>query len=78
MVVENEKSYISKASFIDRDIMPTYKKNFNKDYTFSGKRLKRGLISKNKLLYINNDLIKNYRSISVKKTKGRDKGCLSF
>ena len=42
-VVITEESYTSKSSFIDNDILPVYKKNCNKEYKFSGKRVKRGL-----------------------------------
>lgn len=40
-VVFTEESYTSKASFLDRDPLPTYKEGLNP--TFSGKRIKRGL-----------------------------------
>ena len=56
LVVENEESYTSKASFVDRDIIPTYKKNSNKDYTFSGKRLKRGLYVSKEGIKLNADV----------------------
>jgi putative transposase len=38
-----EESYTSKASFLDLDPIPTYKPNDEAKYTFSGKRVKRGL-----------------------------------
>lgn len=38
-----EESYTSKASFLDLDPIPTYKPNDETKYTFSGKRVKRGL-----------------------------------
>ena len=38
-----EESYTSKASFFDRDIIPVYDKENQKEYKFSGKRIKRGL-----------------------------------
>lgn len=46
-VIIREESYTSKASFIDNDVMPK-KYEEGKKYTFSGKRVKRGLyVSKN-------------------------------
>lgn len=39
----HEESYTSKASFIDKDKIPTYNKNRKKKPEFSGKRIKRGL-----------------------------------
>ena len=41
--VEQEESYISKASFLDKDFIPTYKDGDTTKYQFSGKRIKRGL-----------------------------------
>lgn len=41
--VIQEESYTSKASFFDKDSIPIYDKNNPQDYTFSGKRIKRGL-----------------------------------
>ncbi len=40
-VILTEESYTSKASFLDQDNLPVYEKG--KKYTFSGKRIKRGL-----------------------------------
>jgi IS605 OrfB family transposase len=42
-VILNEESYTSKASFIDNDPIPVYKKDSKQSSTFSGKRVKRGL-----------------------------------
>ena len=42
-VIEREESYTSKASFLDMDDIPTYKESDETKYTFSGKRIKRGL-----------------------------------
>lgn len=47
----NDKTYLdyNKASFLDNDIIPTYKKNSKTRYVFSGMRIKRGLyVSKDK------------------------------
>ncbi|NLV93246.1 MAG: IS200/IS605 family element transposase accessory protein TnpB [Candidatus Riflebacteria bacterium] len=41
-VIEQEESYTSKASFLDRDKIPTYKKGHHHN-NFSGKRIHRGL-----------------------------------
>lgn len=46
--VKQEESYTSKASFFDNDIIPTYNFDNPQEYTFSGRRVKRGLyITKN-------------------------------
>lgn len=55
-VIVNEESYTSQASFLDHDDIPTYQSGNAEVYTFSGKRISRGLYrSKNKIL-INADL----------------------
>ncbi len=41
--IEQEESYTSKASFFDNDIIPIYNADNPQSYTFSGKRIKRGL-----------------------------------
>lgn len=41
--IEQEESYTSKASFFDEDIIPVYNQDTPQTYTFSGKRIKRGL-----------------------------------
>jgi len=41
--VRQEESYTSKASFFDGDDIPVFDKNVSKEYSFSGKRIKRGL-----------------------------------
>lgn len=43
MYVEQEESYTSKASFLDNDNIPSFDKDNNTKYKFSGKRIKRGL-----------------------------------
>lgn len=55
-VVEREESYTSKASLLDLDMIPTYKKRNTKTYTFSGKRVRRGLYKTNSGLIINADI----------------------
>ena len=55
-VIVTEESYTSQASFLDEDIIPTYKLGNNPHHIFSGKRLKRGIYrTKNKTL-INADV----------------------
>lgn len=41
--VEQEESYTSKASFLDKDFIPTYTEEDTTKYQFSGKRIHRGL-----------------------------------
>lgn len=41
--LKQEESYTSKASFFDNDVIPVYNEDNVKDYTFSGKRIHRGL-----------------------------------
>ncbi|MGB3509062.1 MAG: hypothetical protein WBA93_07445 [Microcoleaceae cyanobacterium] len=40
-VIITEESYTSKASFIDNDLIPVYKKGEKNQVSFSGKRVKR-------------------------------------
>lgn len=53
---EQEESYTSKASFIDNDFIPVYNFKENKDYIFSGKRIKRGLYKTLNNILIHSDL----------------------
>lgn len=55
-VVEQEESYTSKASFLDMDKIPMYKKDANITYFFSGTRTKRGLYKDSFGRVINADL----------------------
>ena len=41
--IEQEESYTSKSSFLDRDLLPVYKPEQPFTGKFSGKRIKRGL-----------------------------------
>ena len=41
--VKQEESYTSKASFLDKDTIPVWTKNDKSNYSFSGKRISRGL-----------------------------------
>lgn len=54
--VEQEESYTSKASFFDMDIIPEYKKGKNVEYSFSGKRIKRGMYKTSKGYILNADV----------------------
>lgn len=42
-VITTEESYTSKASFFDKDELPSYNPEKHSNYSFSGKRVKRGL-----------------------------------
>lgn len=53
--VEQEESYTSKASFLDSDDIPTYKEGEDVKYTFSGKRVKRGLYKSKKGKFVHAD-----------------------
>ena len=53
---EQEESYTSKASYLDNDNMPVYKKNDNTEYIFSGKRITRNIYKSKYGKIINADL----------------------
>ena len=55
-VVLTEESYTSKASFLDRDPLPTWKKGKKEDANFSGKRMMRGLYRAKNGTLINADI----------------------
>ncbi|WP_270396624.1 IS200/IS605 family accessory protein TnpB-related protein [Catenibacterium mitsuokai] len=42
MLVMQEESYTSKASFWDKDVIPAYKSDDAEEYHFCGKRIHRG------------------------------------
>lgn len=48
--IENEESYTSQASFIDKDFIPVYEEGKDVDYQFSGKRDKKRYTTKDKIL----------------------------
>lgn len=54
--VEQEESYTSKASFFDMDIIPEYREGENIKYSFSGKRVKRGMYKTSKGYVLNADI----------------------
>ena len=68
-VIEREESYTSKASSLDFDPIP---KSFQKDehYTFSGKRVKRGLYKSKNGFFINADI--NGAINTMRKELGND------
>lgn len=53
---EQEESYTSQASFLDNDQIPVYDLALRKRYTFSGKRIKRGLYQTKDGVCINADV----------------------
>ena len=55
-VIVTEESYTSQASFVDEDIIPTYKSGNNTNHIFSGKRLKRGIYRTKSKTLINADV----------------------
>lgn len=54
--IEQEESYTSKSSFFDGDKLPKYNADNPKSYSFSGKRVKRGLYKTSKGYLINADV----------------------
>jgi IS605 OrfB family transposase len=54
--VFQEESYTSKASSIDMDEIPVYSEDDGVKYTFSGKRVKRGLYKSKDGLLLNADI----------------------
>ena len=55
-VVLREESYTSKASLLDLDAIPAYKKGDTINHTFSGKRVRRGLYKTDRGFFINADI----------------------
>ena len=54
--IEQEESYTSKASFLDKDDIPTFNPSNDTRYSFSGKRIKRGLYKSSNGAIINADV----------------------
>lgn len=54
--IEQEESYTSKSSFLDRDVLPEYKAEQPYEGTFSGKRIKRGLYQSKNGIIVNADV----------------------
>jgi putative transposase len=55
-----EESYTSLASFLDLDVIPTYTKNDKTKYSFSGKRISRGLYKSKSGKKISSDVNGSY------------------
>lgn len=55
-VMVNEESYTSKASFLDEDVIPTYKPGNETKHIFSGKRISRGLYRSKNMRLMNADI----------------------
>ena len=55
-VIIREESYTSKSNCLNYDYIPTYKKEDNKEYKFTGKRIKRGLFRTESDILINADV----------------------
>ena len=53
---EITESYTSKASFLDRDVLPEFSADNDEKYVFSGKRIKRGLYRSSNGRTVNADL----------------------
>ena len=54
--IEQEESYTSKASFLDKDDIPIFNPSDDTKYIFSGKRIKRGLYKSSNGAIINADV----------------------
>lgn len=54
--IEQEESYTSKSSFLDKDKLPKYNPEAKEKYKFSGRRIKRGLYKSKKGQIINADV----------------------
>lgn len=54
--IEQEESYTSKCSYVDGDIIPTYKLNSDNKFQFSGQRISRGLYKSKNGMLINADV----------------------
>ena len=68
--VKQEESYTSKASFFDRDDIPTYNDDNPKEYEFSGKRIKRGLYQTKEGKLLNADVNGALNILSKSKVVG--------
>lgn len=56
ILIKQEESYTSKASFFDRDDIPVYNDGDTREYVFSGTRVKRGLYKTSNGMCINADI----------------------
>ena len=55
-LIKQDESYTSKASFFDRDDIPSFTNGDEKEYVFSGKRIKRGLYKTSNGSLVNADV----------------------
>ena len=55
-LIKQEESYTSKASFFDKDDIPSYNDDNPREYSFSGVRVKRGLYKTSASQYLNADI----------------------
>ena len=55
-LIRQEESYTSKASFFDRDDIPSYNDDNPREYSFSGVRVNRGLYKTSASQYLNADI----------------------
>ena len=62
-VIVSEESYTSKASFLDNDILPKYKKDNEEKHDFSGKRIRRGMYKSKNGILINADVNGSYNIV---------------
>ena len=74
--VKQEESYTSKASFFDNDDIPKYNDDNPKDYTFSGKRVKRGLYRTSSGYCFNADINGALNILKKSNVVGQENGVL--
>ena len=74
-VARAEESYTSKASFLDNDEIPVYKAGDHQKYSFSGKRIKRGLYRSAEGILINADL---NGAANILRKAGYDTSCVQL
>lgn len=78
---EQEESYTSKASFFDNDEIPVYEEGVEQNFSFSGKRVHRGLYRTSTGVLVNADvngalnILKKSSLMSLDALQGR--GCLN-
>ena len=81
-MAEQEESYTSKASALDGDVIPTWNADNPQTYTFSGKRIKRGLYRTVKGWLVNADangalnILRKHTS-KMDEFLGQFRGCLA-
>jgi putative transposase len=71
-----EESYTSKASFLDLDSIPTYQPGDDTEYTFSGRRIKRGLYRAKDGTVINADVQGAYNIVRKRRPDAFAKGVI--